>query len=230
MNEFWRVQTQVDLRSEWTKFMVHLYKLSLQGVPIYPAPDQDVILRGLTEHEDLRTVKVVIVGQDPYPHAGANGRAFAVNPGVAAPPSLKNLAKLLKADLGQTLEDHTLGGWVAQGVCLVNVWPVSTDKPRDDRLGHAGLIQYEDMLNRIMPTLARQAVFVGLGKQAQERIDRWTSWHGRENRIYTSHPSPLSAHRGFNSSKLFTKINEALARLGHEPIVWGAAEGARGSN
>ncbi|OQX15004.1 MAG: uracil-DNA glycosylase [Thiothrix lacustris] len=168
----------------------------------------------------LAQVKVVILGQDPYPTPGhAHGLAFSVQPDVAPlPRSLRNINRELQDDLGID-NSHTgcLQAWAAQGVLLLNtVLTVAA--------GNAGSHQqrgWETFTDTIIQAVSAQTppvVFILWGNHAQKKtalID--TSRHGI---LASAHPSPLSARRGFFGSRPFSRTNAFLQANGSTPINW----------
>jgi uracil-DNA glycosylase len=164
-------------------------------------------------------VKVVILGQDPYHGAGqAHGLCFSVLPGVPVPPSLDNMFKEIQRDLGIARPDHGyLMPWAQRGVLLLN--SVLTVEE-----GCAGSHQgkgWEGFTDHVVDTLNREReglVFLLWGSYAQAKgkvIDP------RRHRVMkTTHPSPLSAHRGFLGSAHFSATNDYLSRNGKAPIDW----------
>lgn len=164
-------------------------------------------------------VKVVIIGQDPYHGPNqAHGLCFSVKPGVDIPPSLRNIYKELKNDLGIEPPNHgCLTKWAEQGVLLLNA-TLSVEA------GRAGSHQgkgWEAFTDSVIDKLNREReniVFVLWGSYAQKKgqfID--TKKHLV---IKCVHPSPLSSHRGFFGSKPFSKINSYLEKNGMAPIDW----------
>jgi len=164
-------------------------------------------------------VKVVILGQDPYHGPGqAHGLCFSVLPGVPVPPSLLNIYKEIERDLGIPRPDHGyLMPWARRGVLLLN--SVLTVEQ-----GVAGAHQnkgWEGFTDHVIDTLNREReslVFLLWGSYAQAKgkmID------GSRHRVLkTTHPSPLSAHRGFLGCGHFSATNAWLARSGQAPIDW----------
>ena len=153
-------------------------------------------------------VRVVLVGQDPYPTSGdATGLAFSVNRDANLPKSLQNLFKELFSDLGISRNQGNLDDWQAQGVFLINrvlTVPIGFSN------GHRN-IGWEIFTEKIIKYLAESgAVGLLLGKSAQELSPYF------KKKILAPHPSPLSAHRGFFGSKIFSAVNELL----DEPIKW----------
>jgi uracil-DNA glycosylase len=166
----------------------------------------------------LREVKVVIVGQDPYPTAGhAVGLAFSVaRQERALPRSLANIYRELAADLGAAAPIHgDLSGWSRQGVLLLNrVLTVEAGAPAS----HRGW-GWEELTSAAIETLAKRGgplVAVLWGRDAQ----RVKPLLGDTPVVESPHPSPLSAARGFFGSRPFTRVNELLQAQGAEPVDW----------
>lgn len=164
-------------------------------------------------------VKVVIVGQDPYHGPGqAHGLCFSVRSGIQLPPSLQNIFKELKADLGIEMNSQgDLSAWAQQGVLLLNsVLTVENGKAAS----HQGR-GWETFTDKVIESLnqgRQNLVFVLWGSYAQkkaEKVDRQ-----KHLVIESPHPSPLSAHRGFFGTKPFSKINAYLKAHGQDPIIW----------
>jgi uracil-DNA glycosylase len=188
----------------------------LAGKRVYPPGGQ--IFAALDE-TPFETVKVVILGQDPYHGPGqAHGLSFSVPPGVAIPPSLANIFVELQRDLGLARPDHgCLLPWARQGVLLLNA--VLTVEE-----GRAGSHQgrgWETFTDAVVERLNREReglVFLLWGSYAQRKgqiIDV------RRHRVLRApHPSPLSAHRGFIGCGHFSAANQYLERRGTAPIDW----------
>ena len=180
-------------------------------------PPKDMIFRAL-DLCDYDDVKVVILGQDPYHEVNqANGLAFSVTKEVKIPPSLVNIYKELKDDLGIEIANHgDLTKWAKQGVLLLNnVLTVEEGKANS----HKGLGWETFTLNviRYLNERDKPLVFILWGKNAIEKKKYIDDHH----LVLTSvHPSPLSAYRGFFGSKPFSKTNEFLIANGIEPIDW----------
>lgn len=171
----------------------------------------------------LKSVKVVILGQDPYHGYGqAHGLSFSVKPGVPLPPSLKNIRKEFIEDIGEEkwpADIGTLTPWCNQGVLLLNsILTVEEGKP----LSHASY--WEDLTMRLLGAVLLShandpLVFIAWGKNAQNLLAKLKM--GSKHSILTSaHPSPLSAHTGFFGSKPFSRANSQLISLGATPIDW----------
>jgi uracil-DNA glycosylase len=183
-------------------------------------PDRKNVLRAL-QCVDLPQVKVVILGQDPYHGLGqAIGLSFAVpNELKPKPPSLKNIFKEIESDLKVKLpaNESDLSGWVLQGVLLLNtVLTVESGQPLSHR--DQGWEIFTDRILTLLNERKKPIVFVLWGSHAQKmkaKIDL-----SRHAVLESAHPSPLSAHRGFLGSKVFSKINQLLVKFHETPIDW----------
>jgi uracil-DNA glycosylase len=184
---------------------------------IYPA--QDKMFHAFTLCP-LSSLKVVMIGQDPYHQPGqANGLAFSVNPGVKLPPSLKNIYKEIESDLGVKMDFYNgdLSYLAKQGVLMINsLLSVEEGKP----LSHQdfGYDVFFEHLLTFISTLSQPIVFLLWGHQAkqyQKLID------GKHHCLFAHHPSPLSANRGgWFGCKHFSLTNQWLTANGLTPIQW----------
>ncbi len=183
-----------------------------------PAAQRFAALEAVTPQH----VRVVILGQDPYPTPGhAHGLSFSVEPDVAPlPRSLNNIYKELLDDLGATPPNGDLHFWATQGVLLLNT---VLSVPAGDANGHKAL-GWQTLAHQVLADISarRPAAFVLWGKQAQALAPHITSPKdgGQHLMIETAHPSPLSARRGFFGSRPFSTINTWLADQGDTPINW----------
>jgi uracil-DNA glycosylase len=184
-------------------------------------PPRGMRLKAL-ELTPLDSVKVVILGQDPYHGPGqAHGLAFSVPHGVKQPPSLVNIFKELKADLGLDRPAHgNLESWARAGVLLLNNALTVED-------GQAGSHQgkgWETITDAAVAAVAARdvpSVFVLWGSHAQKKAERVPGLgDGRHLVICSPHPSPLSAHRGFYGSRPFSQANTFLEAQGRGAIDW----------
>jgi uracil-DNA glycosylase len=164
-------------------------------------------------------VKVVILGQDPYHGPGqAHGLCFSVQPGVKPPPSLVNIFKELRDDLGLPIPDHgNLEAWARQGVLLLNAClTVRAGQPGSHH--GKGWEQFTNAAVRKLNDEKEGLVFLLWGRPAQEKgqiIDA-----KRHHVLKAAHPSPFSADRGFFGSRPFSRTNHILAKAGETPIDW----------
>ncbi|MFB2531790.1 uracil-DNA glycosylase [Paracoccus sp. p4-l81] len=185
---------------------------ALAGQPVLPAPDR--IFAALSLPPDR--VRVVVLGQDPYPTPGdAVGRAFAVAPNTSLPRSLSNIFKEL-ADDGFAPPPRDLAGWTAQGVLLLNT---ALTVPPGQAGGHARLWQgFARALLADLPP--RPRAWLLWGAHAQKAAQGLPA--PGDLVIATAHPSPLSARRGFFGSRPFSRINDWFVAAGQPPIDWSA--------
>ena len=169
--------------------------------------------------QPLDDVRVLIVGQDPYPTAGhAIGLSFAVNIDVKPlPRSLKNILIELKDDLGKSVtSDGDLSRWSKQGVLLLNRH-LTTDLAEAGAHTDIGWAAFTDKVITVLNRkLGRKLVAILWGAQAQQLSGALCDCIV----LSSAHPSPLSARRGFFGSKPFSKTNEALIQVGEQPIDW----------
>ncbi len=164
-------------------------------------------------------MRVVILGQDPYHGEGqAHGLAFSVQDGVAIPPSLRNIFKELHLDLGiEPSSSGNLQHWALQGVLLLNTTLTVRSGMAGSHQGRGWEI-FTDAVISLLDSRAEPIVFVLWGAHAQEKQSLIRSV--RHTLITSSHPSPLSAHRGFLGSRPFSAINSALINHGSTAIDW----------
>ncbi len=167
----------------------------------------------------LSSVKVVILGQDPYHNNGqAHGLCFSVKKGVDIPPSLQNIYKELHDDLGCSIPNHGfLEKWARQGVLMLNT--VLTVRAHEAN-SHKGIgwEEFTDAAIRVVNEIDRPVVFILWGSPAQKKKSMLNN--PKHLILEAPHPSPLSAYRGFFGSKPFSKCNEFLVQNGCEPIDW----------
>lgn len=171
------------------------------------------------ETTPLSKIKVVILGQDPYHQPGqAHGLCFSVQPGVTIPPSLNNIYKELKSDLGIEPVSHGyLESWAQQGVLLLNAVLTVEQNSANAHQGK-GWEQFTDKVIAVINSQRQNVVFMLWGSYAQKKgviID--TEKHLV---LKAPHPSPLSAHRGFLGCKHFSQANDYLQSHGQTPVDW----------
>ena len=181
-------------------------------------PEEKNVFNAL-ELTPFESVKVVILGQDPYHGFGqAHGLSFSVQKGIPLPPSLKNIYKELQEDIGGEFPtEGDLSHWAKQGVLLLNT--VLTVEEGNAN-SHKGM-GWERLTNRLIESLnelKHPVIFILWGKPAQDKEKLITN----SNHVILKdpHPSPLSAYRGFFGSKPFSKVNDILIQQGQTPIRW----------
>ena len=179
-------------------------------------PAGNDVLRAFTYPFD--EVKVIIVGQDPYPTPGhAMGLSFSTAPGVRPlPRSLVNIFKEYSSDLGLPMpEDGDLTPWSEQGVALFNrVLSVQPGKAGSHR--GKGWEEVTEHALRALAERGKPLVAILWGRDAQTAA----KFLGDTPRIESPHPSPLSASRGFFGSRPFSRANQALEKMGAQPVNW----------
>ena len=171
----------------------------------------------LTSYSD---VKCVIIGQDPYHGEGqAHGLSFSVRKGVAPPPSLVNIFKEIKSDVGidNTGKHGELTNWAANGVLLLN--SVLTVRANQARSHHG--IGWEEFTSNVIKLLnlrEKPMVFMLWGADAKAKASLISN--SQHLVLKAAHPSPLSAYNGFFGCRHFSQANEFLTSRGIEPIDW----------
>lgn len=183
---------------------------------VFP-PDADVF--NALEYTPYEEVKVFLLGQDPYHDDGqAHGLAFSVQPGIKPPPSLVNIFKELKSDIGCRVPNNGyLVPWAKQGVLLLNaVLTVQAHQPNSHK--GRGWEQFTDAVIRAVGEKTDPVVFLLWGAYAQKKIDLIDT--ARHTILKAPHPSPLSAKRGFFGSRPFSQANAALNAAGRGTIDW----------
>ncbi len=188
----------------------------LSDTPIYPPPQFIFNAFSLCPFD---LVKVVILGQDPYHAPGqAQGICFSVQSGTRLPPSLQNIYKELRDDLGVPLrQTGDLTHWAQQGVFLLNATLTVAQGIAGSHQG-LGWERFTDAVIRKLSEEKEHLVFILWGKYAQ---NKGTIIDGTKHRILkAAHPSPLSAYHGFFGSKPFSKANAYLSQYNLTPIDW----------
>ncbi len=167
----------------------------------------------------FETLKVVVIGQDPYHGVGqANGLCFSVNDGVPFPPSLQNIFQEISDDVGTPVPSSgNLDRWAEQGVLLLN--SVLTVRAHQ-AASHAGRgwEQFTDAVVRIIAERKQELVYMLWGSYAQRKGQMADP--SRNLILKSVHPSPLSVYRGFFGCRHFSQANAYLESVGKTPIVW----------
>jgi uracil-DNA glycosylase len=218
INESWKQALKDEFTKPYFQQIVAFLKTEkAAGKIIYPKGSNIFNAFNLTPFDK---VKVVILGQDPYHGPNqAHGLSFSVLPGIKPPPSLVNIFKEMKSDIGLQMpaDFGDLSHWAKQGVLLLNAaLTVRAGEP----FSHAkfGWADFTDAVIRTISDKKENVVFILWGKFAQEKqslIDE-TKHHV----LRAAHPSPFSADKGFFGSKPFSKTNALLIKDGNEPIDW----------
>lgn len=203
-------------KSYMHELMTFLDKEAKSGKTLYPQTQDIFAALNLTPFDQ---VKVVILGQDPYHGPNqAHGLCFSVKPGVKPPPSLVNIFKEFKEDLGLPVPDHgNLAAWAKQGVLLLN----NVLTVEDGKAGSHHLKGWEEFTSKIIELLNEKKenlVFILWGSPAQKKAQKVDAT--KHCVIKSVHPSPLSSYRGFFGSKPFSQTNSYLKSKGIPPIDW----------
>lgn len=219
----WQENLQEEFEKPYIKELSSFLASERTSKNIYP-PQEHVF--ACFKETPFHEVKVVIVGQDPYHGKGqAHGLSFSVQPGIKPPPSLKNIFKELKEDLGIKDPPHgCLNIWAKQGVLLLNATLTVREKEPQSHYG----IGWERFTNAVIAKLVKREdplVFMLWGKSAQEKCAQFLADSNAKNHLVltASHPSPYSAHGGFFGCRHFSKANAFLIEKGKAPIDWRVA-------
>lgn len=216
MHESWRERLATEFHQSYFKSLRDFVAHEYQAHTIYPPAAQ--MFRAFDACPFEQT-KAVILGQDPYHGPGqANGLCFAVNEGIAPPPSLMNIFKELDADMGRPVSrDPGLTRWARQGVLLLN----ATLTVRAGQAASHHKQGWETFTDAAIGALSAEReglVFLLWGNSARKkgaRLDR-----AKHLVLECAHPSPLSAHNGFFGNRHFSKANAYLVERGRAPIEW----------
>ncbi len=214
----WDIMLSEEFEKDYYKKLRAFLKEEYLGGKFRIFPEMNNIFNAL-RYTDYNDVKVVIIGQDPYHGAGqAHGLCFSVQKGTQPPPSLVNIFKELREDLGIAEFPHgELTSWAKNGVLLLNtVLTVREGLPTSHR--GKGWEIFTDKVISILNEREKPIVFMlwgGFAKSKTSLLD------GNKHLILTAaHPSPLSAYNGFFGCKHFSKANEFLRKNGFEEINW----------
>jgi uracil-DNA glycosylase len=215
----WLKMVETEFKKDYFKNLEKFVSRAYNSNPenIFPKPNE--IFRALNSCAK-EEVKMVILGQDPYPTKGqAHGLCFSVNAHVKPlPKSLKNILKELESDLNVTLPNGSLQSWADQGVLLLNT-VLTVEEGKAGSHSNQGWEIFTDSIIKGLSDSLSHVVYVLWGSKASEKA---SLIDGENNLILTSaHPSPLSAYRGFFGCKHFSLTNQYLVENGKKPIVFG---------
>jgi uracil-DNA glycosylase len=218
ISEEWDEVLREEFSSSTYLRLREFLKIEYTSKTIYP-PMHDIFnSMKITAYEN---VKVVIIGQDPYHEPGqAMGLSFSVPKGIQVPPSLVNMYKELKNELGVEIKDSgDLTGWAKQGVLLLNTVLTVRAHQANSHKGQ-GWERFTDSVIKKISDKKDGVVFLLWGGNARSKkplID-----NKKHLILECAHPSPLSAYNGFFGCGHFKKTNEYLIKIGKTPIDWGA--------
>lgn len=212
----WQMMLENEKQKNYYKLLEEFINKEYEQNIIYPAKDKIFNAFFLCPYD---TLKVVILGQDPYYKASqAQGLAFSTPKNIKNPPSMTNILKEVYSDIGNSICNHgDLTEWAKQGVFLLNtVLTVEEDKPNSHK-DKGWEIFTDTIINHI--NIEREGiVFLLWGSSA---IKKTKLINNEKHLVLTApHPSPLSAYRGFFGCRHFSKTNEFLKQQGKKEIQW----------
>ncbi|HWH15974.1 MAG TPA: uracil-DNA glycosylase [Candidatus Paceibacterota bacterium] len=212
----WKERLSGEFEKPYFKELAAFVREEYQNGTVYPHPKHIFRAFELTPFDD---VKVVILGQDPY-HGPkqAIGLSFAVEDGMTLPPSLRNIYKEIKSDLGKPVTaTGDLTRWATQGVLLLNATlTVRASSPGSHQ--KRGWEAFTDAAIAALSEGREHLVFILWGNYARSKASLID--HTKHLVIESAHPSPFSAHSGFFGSKPFSRANTYLESHGTTPIEW----------
>ena len=212
----WDILLKDEFNKEYYKKLSAFLDIEYMEKNIYP-PKEDMF--NIFKILEMKDIKVVILGQDPYHGKGqAHGMAFSVMPGVRKPPSLVNIFKEIRDDIGCEIpESGYLLGWARQGVFLMNTC-LTVEEGRPNSHKGKGWEILTDKVIRLIDADDNPKVFLLWGNDARKK--RSLLVNERHLVLETVHPSPLSAYNGFLGCRHFSKANEYLKENSRDGIDW----------
>ena len=217
IEESWKKVLETEFNSDYFKKIKHFLVEEKRKSTIFPAGKDIFNAFNLTP---FNQVKVVIIGQDPYHGPNqAHGLCFSVLDGVKHPPSLENIFKEIKTDLGYEYpKSGNLTNWAKQGVLLLNA-TLTVRQGEANSHQNIGWQKFTDAVIEKLSTENEAIIFLlwgGFAKKKGQKID------ATKHLVLTcGHPSPLSANKGhWFGNKHFSKTNELLQKMGKKPIDW----------
>lgn len=216
IEESWKAVLSDEFEKDYFSALTNFVREEYKTHKVYPPAK---LIFNAFDQCPFENIKVVILGQDPYHGPGqAHGLCFSVNDGIDFPPSLRNIFKELKNDLGKEIPlSGNLTNWATQGVLLLN----ATLTVRANQAGshqNKGWEQFTDAVINKINEHKNHVVFILWGNFAISKskfIDQ-----GKHLVLSSVHPSPLSASRGFFGNRHFSRANEFLVKNKLEPINW----------
>lgn len=212
----WKSLLNEEFEQEYFEQLVRFVKTEYQTSTVYP-PGKEIF--NAFTYCPFQELRVVILGQDPYHGPGqAHGLCFSVNDGITFPPSLRNIFKEVRNDVGIEIpKSGNLSGWAQQGVLLLNATLTVRARQAGSHQGK-GWEKFTDKVIRIISEEKSNVVFMLWGAYAQRKGEFIDS--EKHLILKSAHPSPFSADRGFFGNRHFSKCNEYLESKGCHPINW----------
>jgi uracil-DNA glycosylase len=216
IHDSWKRHLEGEFEKPYFKELVEFVRGEYEDKKVFPSPAN--IFRAF-ELCPFENVKVVILGQDPYHGPGqANGLCFSVNDGVQLPPSLQNIFKEIRDDMGGEIRKNgNLDDWAEQGVLLLN----ATLTVLAHQAGSHQKKGWEQFTDAVVDAISREkknVVFMLWGRYAQEKGAKIDT--EKHLVLKAAHPSPLSAYNGFYGCKHFSQANAYLEGSEKEPVKW----------
>lgn len=212
----WKSVLAEEFKQDYFKKLTEKVRQAYLSGAVYPPPK---LIFNAFAHCPFDKVKVVILGQDPYHGAGqAHGLCFSVPDGVNPPPSLQNIYKEIKDDIGtEAPNTGNLERWANQGVLLLNA-TLTVGKGQAGSHQGWGWEQFSDAVIQKLSDEKEHLVFLLWGRYAQDKGKNIDA--SKHLVLKAAHPSPFSAYNGFFGCKHFSLTNNYLKDHGLEPIVW----------
>lgn len=216
INNDWLSYLKPEFSKPYYKELYEFVKDEYSKHEVYPPSDE---IFSALEHTQMKDVKIVLLGQDPYHERGqAHGMSFSVKPGVKTPPSLQNMYKELNSELGCYIPNNGfLEKWADQGVLLLNTSLTVRSGQANSHKGK-GWELFTDAIIKAVNEQDRPIVYFLWGSNARSKKQLITN--PKHLVLETVHPSPLSAYNGFFGCGHFKKANEFLVANQIEPIDW----------
>lgn len=213
----WDNILEEEFQKEYFKNLMQKVNTAYENSICYP--ERNKIFSAFT-HTPYDDVKVVILGQDPYHEPGqAHGLCFSVLPPCEPPPSLVNIFKEQKQDVGITIPNHgCLVSWARQGVLLLNT-TMTVEKGKANSHVNFGWTTFTDAVISKLAERKEPIVFLLWGRNARLKA-KLIEKNPQHYILECAHPSPLSAYNGFWGCKHFSKTNDFLIKNNKEPINW----------
>jgi uracil-DNA glycosylase len=219
LEKTWEKALSKEFEQDYFNQLFSFVNFEYSKFPDQVFPEEKLIFRAF-DLCPLQKVKVVILGQDPYPTKGhAHGLAFSVDKSVKPlPKSLQNIYKELQSDVSIAAPlNGELLHWAEQGVLLLNT-VLTVHEGRPDSHSGKGWERFTDAVLTAVNRYTENTVFILWGAKAQAKVSLIDL--ERHFVIQSPHPSPLSAYRGFFGSKPFSRTNAYLINQGKKPIIW----------
>ncbi|PIS02506.1 MAG: uracil-DNA glycosylase [Chlamydiae bacterium CG10_big_fil_rev_8_21_14_0_10_42_34] len=218
IEQSWLEHLLDEFKSPYMRELEAFLSKEISSAEVYPP--MDLVFNAFCQ-TPIDQVKVVIMGQDPYHGPNqAHGLSFSVPKGERIPPSLLNIYKEIRDDLGIEIPKHgCLEGWARQGVLLLNA--TLTVRANEAKSHHnRGWEKFTDRVVDLLCTRKDPIVFILWGRSAYEKFQHICTNASHHLVLTSPHPSPLSAYAGFLGCRHFSKTNAFLKKVGKTPIDW----------